>query len=134
MGHKKHSCGAAMQARRRTCVLCNTGCEETSFHLFFECPFTQDCWNTIPINWNLNLPPLDMVIEVRSDFGNPLFIEIFITACWIIWTTRNGAIFDHGQININIWRGEFKKERGLTASKRINSYCRKGKISPFLYI
>ena len=25
-------------------VLCNLGCEETSFHLFFECSFSRDCW------------------------------------------------------------------------------------------
>lgn len=32
-----------------SCVLYSLGCEETSFHLFFECP-SRDCWATIPIN------------------------------------------------------------------------------------
>jgi len=39
-----------------SCVLCSTGHEETSFHLFFECSLSQACWNSISINWNLNLP------------------------------------------------------------------------------
>ena len=29
------------------CVLCNSRCEETLFHLFFSCPFSQDCWNSV---------------------------------------------------------------------------------------
>lgn len=40
------------------CVLCNLGCEESSFHLFFECPFSRGCWATIPITRNLNISPL----------------------------------------------------------------------------
>lgn len=76
-----------------SCVLCNTGHEETSFHLFFECPFSRACWNTIPINCNLNLPHLDMVIEARTNFGSNIFREIHIAACWVIWITRNEVIF-----------------------------------------
>jgi hypothetical protein len=38
------------------------------------------------------LQPLDMVIEARTAFGSSIFREIFIAACWIIWTTRNGVI------------------------------------------
>ena len=67
------------------CVLCNSGCEETLLRLFLSCPFSQDCWNTLHIHWNLNLDPLDMVIEARTTFGHCIFREIMITACWIIW-------------------------------------------------
>jgi hypothetical protein len=37
-----------------SCVLYNPGHEEISFHLFFERTFSQSCWNTIPITWNLD--------------------------------------------------------------------------------
>jgi hypothetical protein len=47
-------------------VLCNSGQEETSWHLFFECPFSQLCWDTIPIIWNLDLEPFDMVLEAKK--------------------------------------------------------------------
>jgi hypothetical protein len=94
-----------------------TGHEETSFHLFFECPFSRACWNTIPINWNLNLPHLDMVIEARTNFESNIFREICIMACWVIWITRNGVIFDNGQINLNLWKRKFKDELGLVCIK-----------------
>ena len=46
--------------------------------------FSRDCWATIPINWNLNLSPLDMILQARADFDNIIFREIVITACWVI--------------------------------------------------
>jgi hypothetical protein len=58
-----------------------------------------------------------MVIEAREAFGNSIFKEVFITACWIIWLTRNGVIFDNGQININAWRRQFKGELGYMCTK-----------------
>lgn len=63
------------------CILRNIGQEETSFCLFFECPFSQRCWDSMPINWNLNLPHLDMMIEARTTFGHTISREITITAC-----------------------------------------------------
>jgi hypothetical protein len=50
----------------------------------------------IPCQFNLdmNLQPLDMMIEARTIFGSPIFSEIVITTCWVIWTSRNGVIFD----------------------------------------
>jgi len=104
------------------CVLCNSGCEETSFHLFlWMCFFSQSCWNTIPITWNLSSQPLYMIIEARTTFGSPLFREIFITACCVIWSTRNGVIFDSGQINLNVCKTQFREVRlqelGLVCTK-----------------
>lgn len=31
-------------------VLCNSGREEASFHLFFECPFSTSCWISLSIH------------------------------------------------------------------------------------
>jgi hypothetical protein len=91
------------------CVLCSSGCEETSFHLFFECPFSQVCWNSIPMSWDTNLQPLDMIIKARSDFGNAFFREILITVCWAIWITRNGVIFYHEHATIHIWKKKVQR-------------------------
>lgn len=102
------------------CVLCDLGTEETSFHLFFECPFSQNCWSTIPIVWNLNLRPLDMILQARADFDSVIFREVLITACWIIWTMRNSIIFDNGQKDINLWRRKFHLEFGLVCTKAKN--------------
>lgn len=99
------------------CVLYNSGCEETSFHLFFECAFSRDCWLTILINWNLSVSPLDMILQAIADVDSIVFREIVITTCWIIWTTRNAIIFNNGQININAWKRHFKDELGLVCTK-----------------
>jgi hypothetical protein len=37
------------------CVLCNTAHIETRNHLFFECEFAINCWNTVNIQWAPNL-------------------------------------------------------------------------------
>jgi hypothetical protein len=106
-----------MELEDYSCVLCNSGQEETSFLLFFECPFSQTYWNTIHINWNLNLSPLDMVIDARESFGSNIFREIFITACWCIWLIRNGIIFDNEQGSISAWKRHFKTELGYVCVK-----------------
>jgi hypothetical protein len=80
--------------------------------VFEEASKESDRGSTIPINWNLSSRPLDMVIEAREAFGSTIFREIFITACWIIWLTRNSVIFYNGQINLNAWKTRFKEELG----------------------
>ena len=98
------------------CVLCNDACEETCFHLFFECAFRKDCQSTLSINWDLSLSLLDMILKARGDFDNVIFREIFITTCQVIWTTRNGVI-DNGQVDVNLWKGHFKEELGLVCAQ-----------------
>lgn len=100
-----------------SCVLCNSGMEETLLHLFFECPFSTTCWQSISIHWGLNLQPLDMVITARKQFGSNIFREILITACWTIWLVRNGIIFDNQQPSISNWKRRFKEELGLVCTK-----------------
>jgi hypothetical protein len=99
------------------CALCTSNCEETSFHLFFECPFSKSWWQSLAIDWNLQLPPLDMVIEARNSFGTCIFREIVITSCWIIWTTKNRAIFDGESFTLAKWLHDFKSELGLVCIK-----------------
>jgi hypothetical protein len=53
-----------------------------------------------------------MVIDARESFGNVIFREIFITACWAIWLIRNSVVFDHGQASITAWKLRFKEEFG----------------------
>lgn len=104
-----------------SCVLCNQNCEETCFHLFFECPFSRDCWAVLSINWNLNLSPLDMVLHARIDFNNQVFREVVITACWTIWKIINSVIFDKRQVNIFMWKKQFKEEFSLVCTKASQS-------------
>jgi len=66
-------------------TLCTQGSTMLGFHLFFECPFSLACWNSINVHWDFTLQPLDMIIQARTDFGNHIFKEIFISACWTIF-------------------------------------------------
>jgi hypothetical protein len=54
-----------------------------------------------------------MILQARADFDNVIFRGIIITGFWVIWMTRNGVIFDNGQIDINLWKRQFKEELGL---------------------
>jgi hypothetical protein len=101
-----------------TCVLCQQGLEETCFHLFFECQFSKDCWNSISISWNFILQPLDMVIQARTDFGSRILREIFISSCWMIWKARNGIIFFyHKSTSVQDWKNTLKEDLSLVCIK-----------------
>ena len=100
-----------------SCAICNLGNEETCMHLFFERPFSLDCWTYLGINWNMNLPPLDMIIEARTAFESPIFREIVIITCWTIWTSRNGLIFDNKPCIMNNRKARFREEIGLICIK-----------------
>jgi len=58
-----------------------------------------------------------MVLEARETFGSKIFSKIFITGCWIIWLTRNGVIFNNGQVSITAWKIRFKEEFGYVCTK-----------------
>jgi len=100
-----------------SCAIGNSGTEETCMHLFFECPFIIASWNYLDIHWNLNIPPMDMVIEARLDIGRSYFREIIIATCWIIWTSGNRLIFYNIPCTVNKWKEHFKKEISLVCIK-----------------
>jgi len=58
-----------------------------------------------------------MMLNAREQFGNQIFREIVITACWAIWTLRNSIIFENGPRSIAAWRRRFKAELDLVCIK-----------------
>jgi hypothetical protein len=46
-----------------------------------------------------------------------MFRELVITACWVIWTTRNDVIFDNKSFNLDMWKVSFKAELDLVCIK-----------------
>lgn len=102
------------------CVLCNAEQEEMCFHLFFECPFSQTCWNLLGITWDTNghsRPGIPMVIQARTNFERKIFSEVLIACCWALWLIRNNIIFYQGQLSITVWKEKFRKEFGLACAK-----------------
>lgn len=64
------------------CVQCVEHVEETRWHLFFECPFSQACWIFLGINWDTDLEPLEMFTQAWQDFGSSIFREVVVLSCW----------------------------------------------------
>lgn len=52
MLHRKNM----LAARERNCIMCGTGGIEDVDHLFFSCPFAQQCWSHLHVHWSLDLP------------------------------------------------------------------------------
>ena len=80
-----------------TCLLCDSGCDETRNHLFFECAFGTSCWDRLGIHWDINLPVEGMSERARRDSQGALFTEAVILGAWNIWKIRNRKLFDHVQ-------------------------------------
>ncbi|KAG8087653.1 hypothetical protein GUJ93_ZPchr0010g8581 [Zizania palustris] len=55
------------------CCLCNSGVEESSMHLFFECPFSSQCWGFLHICWDAVAPIEDKLLQAKRAFGKDFF-------------------------------------------------------------
>ena len=132
---KKHK----LEGNNYNCVLCNNNVEETAFHLFFSCSFSQACWRFLRIHLSLGKTivcvntrdgfPLvlllfigtiqvilfQMMMQAKLQLRNPFFMEIFIIASWHIWKQRNNFIFDRGRPSFISWKTSFYEEAKLQA-------------------
>jgi hypothetical protein len=102
-----------------TCVLCTTSREETTFHLFFLRPFSQECWRSLHINWNFSLDFSSMMEEAKRECRHGFFMEVFLIGCWLIWKQRNAFIFNRGPPSFQSWKAGFIDEANLQ-SYRMN--------------
>ncbi|PVH34302.1 hypothetical protein PAHAL_8G190100 [Panicum hallii] len=102
-----------MQRDSYNCVICNNSVEETVDHLFFQCPFSQSCWNLLNLQIPLQASTLQSLDLLKFELHSPLFKSIFILLCWAIWTSRNGFIFEGIQPTVDGCCRTFKKELDL---------------------
>jgi len=66
------------------CVMCTSGLEEDIDHLFFQCPFAQQCWQKVNVTWN-NMQSLPTRVAVaRSQSNTGFFMEVVLIAAWEI--------------------------------------------------
>jgi hypothetical protein len=100
-----------------SCPLCPQSREETTFHLFFSCPFSVDCWNHLGIIWNSNLGFHQMLEEAKKQCNHMFFMEIFMLGAWLIWKQRNDAIFNRGRPSFQKWKLSFLGEAQLQTSR-----------------
>jgi hypothetical protein len=102
-----------------SCPLCPQNREETTFHLFFSCPFNIECWRHLGINWNFHLDFHSMMEEAKKQYTHMFFMEIFMLGAWLIWKQRNNAIFSHGRPSFQGWKSGFLEEAWLQAHRMV---------------
>jgi hypothetical protein len=90
-------------------VLCSHDCEETLKHLFFECEFAQTCWAALHIVWGLSLLVLEMIEQQRRYFLPSCYMEVIMSATWVIWIHRKNIIFNNEALCFRHWKHEFRE-------------------------
>lgn len=95
------------------CVLCPAQAKETSFHLFFQCQFSSDCWAQLGIVWNLSLNFDDMLLQAKISYRSTHFVEKILYAAWNIWKQRNAFIFQNVPPSVVSWKALFKIDLSL---------------------
>jgi hypothetical protein len=79
------------------CALCDDANIEDFIHLFFACDFSQRFWWNLNIEWNTELPIMDLLMDGKRRHDFSCFKEILLTGCWTLWNQRNRIIFDGEQ-------------------------------------
>ena len=93
-----------------SCVLCNLDIEETSLHLFWDCPFALNCWNSICHGKNRGISVTDECMLSMATLPKEIATDIVIMGCWNIWMQRNGKIFKGIQPAETSWKHLLKKD------------------------
>jgi len=95
------------------CEICGLGIEETTEHLFLQCPFPQQCWCLINLTTSLEHGTLENFAAFKDQINSQFFMVAIILMCWTIWLARNELIFNGNQVSIQDCRRIFLKETRL---------------------
>jgi len=77
-----------------------------------------------------------MLIQARISFDSHIFREIFIAACWNIWKSRNGIIFENIPTSLMAWKEAFKADHSLVcikAKRKISDPLMAWRESPYFF-
>jgi hypothetical protein len=103
------------------CLLCISPPEETIEHLFFHCQFSTECWSTLNLFWQQTGDRCHIIEQGRSQWTQPMFMEIFIVAAWSIWKERNNWVFNNKYASVQrmtqVIRDEARKWAFVGAKK-----------------
>jgi hypothetical protein len=86
-------------------------------HLFWNCPFSQECWDFICPTRERNLSVLEAFADVKTKLKVPFSSEIIILAAWSIWMMRNNKIFNNQIPTFRNWKGFFIQELRMVAHR-----------------
>ncbi|XP_016725598.1 uncharacterized protein [Gossypium hirsutum] len=88
-------------------VLVNTKCprceceEESSLHIFQQCPSVIEVWYHLNLSWTLNYNNEDLWRWLIGIFGqgNEEQLRLFCCGLWYIWFSRNQLIYGKNQMS-----------------------------------
>lgn len=112
--HKKHSKEEAHEPGIN-CEFCLAPQEEVVEHLFWHCPFAQQCWGLINLSTVQNEGTFRNIQAIRDQMQNQFFMVAVILMSWTIWRARNELIFNNNQVTIQECRTLFFKETQLVS-------------------
>jgi hypothetical protein len=92
------------------CATLNCVQEETLVHLFWSCPFAQECWDYICPQRTRNLSVHEAFYDIRDKLNLPFSMDIIILAAWGIWNIRNNKIFKNQRPTFQSWKFLFHQE------------------------
>lgn len=99
------------------CELCNTSTEETSLHLFWDCPFALECWDCVTLHRKRGISVMDEIMLAFQELPPKFAMEIIIMACWNIWIQRNSKIFKNLPYSFVAWRRQLNVDLLLIKGK-----------------
>jgi hypothetical protein len=95
------------------CVVRNCNEEETLVHLFWACPFADQCWNFICPQRNKRLSILEALEDMKARINLPFAMEIIMLAAWGIWIVRNNKVFKDQNVVFHSWKAIYSQELRL---------------------
>jgi hypothetical protein len=103
---KKKKC--KLEGNDYSYLLCQTSREETTFHLFFICLFSEECAGDLfTLHGISGWIFFSMMEEARRNCHHGFFMEVFLIDCWLIWKQRNTFIFNRGLPSYHSWKVGF---------------------------
>jgi hypothetical protein len=56
---------------------------------------------------------LPIIEQGKTQWTDPMFMEVFIVGAWNIWKERNNMLFNNFTPNLESWKRRFKEDFGL---------------------
>jgi len=104
-----------MQLDSFSCVFCLSTQEETLEHLFWQCPFAQQCWGILNLSTVQGEGTFVNIMAIKDQLQSQFFMIAIVLMAWTIWQARNDMIFNNNQMHFQQCRESFFKELRLVA-------------------
>ncbi|XBH67940.1 hypothetical protein VPH35_096225 [Triticum aestivum] len=96
------------------CALCSGATEENRAHVFWDCQFVLECWQTLTPGKQRGICAYDEIQLTKFKLPPDIAMEIILMGCWSIWMSRNEKIFRRAAPRIHTWKHYLKEGQQVT--------------------